>query len=425
MSYCTTISSTRECSSTREPVRELVDCGKRAGKGGMSQTEINALMIWHALQGGPVTRLKGGDPFVFRRGGRGGGGARRGWASSGRSSLESPPASPPRATRAFPLTHQSTPRASRSSRARHAAKRRGPVRWTPTAHTADTLVIFMCARTIGTDRRGPRGRRPFGLDARRDRLPGDLGGAAGVRGNSGDLAELRPAAIRGRPRAGRSSRRPRSPSSERSSPSPRDSLVWRAGAFAQGRARMRTSPLRKSVKGNYTMGNQPHAWTVDRGTRAHGRRSSRAPRRAPTRARSLVGVRGVRRGASPSPRDSDSRAWRSSTWRRRLVGRPERLLRRHVVSISRETYQLRRRVEARYGIEIRAVETPLTPAMQSDAYGERLWERDPDLCCWLRKVEPLRGALDGLGAWVTGVRRGQPKRGARCAPSNGIRAGGS
>jgi phosphoadenosine phosphosulfate reductase len=74
-----------------------------------------------------------------------------------------------------------------------------------------------------------------------------------------------------------------------------------------------------------------------------------------------------------------------------------------------ETYQLRRRVEARYGLEIRAVETPLTPAMQEDAYGERLWERDPDLCCWLRKVEPLRGTLDGLAAWVTGVRRGQSK----------------
>jgi phosphoadenosine phosphosulfate reductase len=74
-----------------------------------------------------------------------------------------------------------------------------------------------------------------------------------------------------------------------------------------------------------------------------------------------------------------------------------------------ETYQLRRRVEARYGIEVRAVETPLAPAMQADTYGERLWERDPDLCCWLRKVDPLRSALDGLGAWVTGVRRGQTK----------------
>jgi phosphoadenosine phosphosulfate reductase len=72
-----------------------------------------------------------------------------------------------------------------------------------------------------------------------------------------------------------------------------------------------------------------------------------------------------------------------------------------------ETYQLRRRIEAKYGIEVRAVETPLTPAMQDDAYGARLWKTDPDLCCWLRKVDPLRTALDGLGAWVTGVRRSQ------------------
>jgi len=44
-------------------------------------------------------------------------------------------------------------------------------------------------------------------------------------------------------------------------------------------------------------------------------------------------------------------------------------------------------------------------AEQDGEYGEKLHDRDPDLCCFLRKVEPLARALDGRAAWVTGVRR--------------------
>jgi uroporphyrin-III C-methyltransferase / precorrin-2 dehydrogenase / sirohydrochlorin ferrochelatase len=43
--------------------------GKAAGGIGSSQQEINALLIEHALQGKRVVRLKGGDPFIFGRGG--------------------------------------------------------------------------------------------------------------------------------------------------------------------------------------------------------------------------------------------------------------------------------------------------------------------------------------------------------------------
>jgi phosphoadenosine phosphosulfate reductase len=44
-------------------------------------------------------------------------------------------------------------------------------------------------------------------------------------------------------------------------------------------------------------------------------------------------------------------------------------------------------------------------AEQDAQYGEKLHERDPNLCCFLRKVDPLARALEGRAAWVTGVRR--------------------
>jgi phosphoadenosine phosphosulfate reductase len=44
-------------------------------------------------------------------------------------------------------------------------------------------------------------------------------------------------------------------------------------------------------------------------------------------------------------------------------------------------------------------------AEQDAQYGEKLHERDPSLCCFLRKVDPLARALEGRAAWVTGVRR--------------------
>lgn len=47
---------------------ELVAVGKYAG-GGCPQEEIHALMIRHAQAGRSVVRLKGGDPFIFGRGG--------------------------------------------------------------------------------------------------------------------------------------------------------------------------------------------------------------------------------------------------------------------------------------------------------------------------------------------------------------------
>ncbi len=82
-----------------------------------------------------------------------------------------------------------------------------------------------------------------------------------------------------------------------------------------------------------------------------------------------------------------------------------------------ETYAARDRLAARYPVTLIRVSPELSLAEQETRHGAELWRRDPDLCCRLRKVDPLRQALTGLGlrAWITGIRRQQaPSRaGAR------------
>ncbi len=51
------------------------------------------------------------------------------------------------------------------------------------------------------------------------------------------------------------------------------------------------------------------------------------------------------------------------------------------------------------------VTAPQTPAEQELSFGPKLYERDPDLCCSMRKVEPLAKTLSGYAAWGSGVRR--------------------
>jgi phosphoadenosine phosphosulfate reductase len=72
-----------------------------------------------------------------------------------------------------------------------------------------------------------------------------------------------------------------------------------------------------------------------------------------------------------------------------------------------ETYNLMDRIEEKYAISIEKVYSLLSPETQDFTHGEALWTRDPDLCCRLRKVEPLRRKLQELSAWITSIRRDQ------------------
>jgi phosphoadenosine phosphosulfate reductase len=72
-----------------------------------------------------------------------------------------------------------------------------------------------------------------------------------------------------------------------------------------------------------------------------------------------------------------------------------------------ETYSLMDRIEEKYGIAIERVYSSFSADEQQRVHGEALWSRNPDLCCNLRKVEPLRRKLGELSAWVTSIRRDQ------------------
>lgn len=73
----------------------------------------------------------------------------------------------------------------------------------------------------------------------------------------------------------------------------------------------------------------------------------------------------------------------------------------------KETLELKKRLEDFFQIQIEGLVPDLTVEQQAEAQGPELWKRDPDLCCTMRKVFPLRGKLSELDCWMTGLRRQQ------------------
>lgn len=74
----------------------------------------------------------------------------------------------------------------------------------------------------------------------------------------------------------------------------------------------------------------------------------------------------------------------------------------------KETYTLINKVKQRYPLlNIEMKQPELTVAEQAEEYGNRLWESQPDYCCHMRKVVPLRETLNSATAWLSGLRREQ------------------
>jgi phosphoadenosine phosphosulfate reductase len=80
-----------------------------------------------------------------------------------------------------------------------------------------------------------------------------------------------------------------------------------------------------------------------------------------------------------------------------------------------ETHELRDRLSARLGVTITRVTASLSLEQQAGIFGAELWSREPDRCCHLRKVLPLRRFLANQRAWITGIRATQTSLRARAA----------
>jgi phosphoadenosine phosphosulfate reductase len=72
-----------------------------------------------------------------------------------------------------------------------------------------------------------------------------------------------------------------------------------------------------------------------------------------------------------------------------------------------ETYELIERVARRYRLQLLRAAPAVSIADQARLYGDELWNLRPDLCCNIRKVQPLTTMLGPLRAWITGIRRDQ------------------
>jgi phosphoadenosine phosphosulfate reductase len=73
----------------------------------------------------------------------------------------------------------------------------------------------------------------------------------------------------------------------------------------------------------------------------------------------------------------------------------------------KETLELKSRLERFFGITIEVLEPDLTVEAQAREIAPELWKSKPDLCCTIRKVEPLQKKLGSIDAWITGLRRDQ------------------
>jgi uroporphyrin-III C-methyltransferase len=121
---------------------QIIFVGKQVGRHSISQNEINEILINYALQGYGVVRLKGGDPFVFGRGGE----EAEALADAGVPFEIAPGVSSAVAVPAYagiPLTHRKFASSFAVITGHEASKAQSSVDWARLATAVDTLVILM------------------------------------------------------------------------------------------------------------------------------------------------------------------------------------------------------------------------------------------------------------------------------------------
>lgn len=73
-----------------------------------------------------------------------------------------------------------------------------------------------------------------------------------------------------------------------------------------------------------------------------------------------------------------------------------------------ETYELIEKVKNRFpSLQIELIKPKVALDEQTKWYGDELWKSNPNLCCHLRKVAPLKEELQDVEAWISGLRRDQ------------------
>jgi uroporphyrin-III C-methyltransferase len=135
----------RELLELAPPGAELIDAGKAPGRRGLGQEAINALLVERARAGATVVRLKGGDPFVFGRGGE----EALACVRAGVPFEVVPGVSAALAAPAFagvPLTHRDLAASFAVVTASLAGGRAADLR--EVARAADTLVVLMAAERL-------------------------------------------------------------------------------------------------------------------------------------------------------------------------------------------------------------------------------------------------------------------------------------
>jgi uroporphyrin-III C-methyltransferase len=127
---------------------ELIYVGKQAGVPSIPQDEINDLLVKRARAGQTVARLKGGDPFVFGRGGE----EAEALVEAGIKWEVIPGVSSGVAAAAYagiPVTHRDYSSSVAFITGQSGRGKGHPlIDWPSVARQADTLVIFMCAGAL-------------------------------------------------------------------------------------------------------------------------------------------------------------------------------------------------------------------------------------------------------------------------------------